>query len=434
MVVKEGSRSPCDPRTRGPKGLVGDVEPREAVGTLRAMSPEEVGGDGAPEPDDTPSGPPPNPLDRPWVHPTELSSFVTTPTLPPRETRPREWAIGLSSAVAAVIVTVLVLVAFGALGGRHRSPLPPPVVTTPSDVVDYAVAERVGAVVAPSVVTIRAGSESLRPVGSGVVLKSDRIVTTAHLLAGAAKVEVVTNTGDELTAKVVGADPQTDLALLAVTGGDLQLAQLGSSNPLPVGRTVVAVTATRGGHYRVGINVVADRDVMIDAGTGIDVAGLLETGITVAPDMAGGALVDTNGSVVGILTRPAGSGPEGLAIPVSVVRDVEDQLDSSGKVAHGWIGVLCTKDDADRAQGGAQVQVVMVDSPAAKAGLAAGDVVVRAGGEMISGRPDLVAAVRSLRPQDPLDLQYVRAGHTRSTSVTLGAGDPQLLSAWPAMG
>jgi putative serine protease PepD len=399
------------------------------------MSPEEVGGDDAPEPDDTPSGPRPNPLDRPWVHPTELSSFVTAPTLPPRETRPREWAIGLSSALAAVIATVLVLVAFGALGGRHRSPLPPPVVTTPSDIVDYAVAERVGTVVAPSVVTVRVGGDTLRPVGSGVVLKSDRIVTTAHLLAGADRIEVVTNTGDELAAKVVGADPQTDVALLAVTGGDLQLANLGSSSALRIGQTVVAVARTRSIHYTVGINVVSDRDVMIDAGTGIDVAGLVDTGLTVAPDMAGGALVDPNGSLVGILTRPSGSGPDGLAIPVSIVRDVEDQLDSpSGKVAHGWMGVLCTKDDADRPQGGAQVQVVMDGSPAAKAGLAAGDVVVRAGGQSISGRPDLVAAVRSLRPQDPLDLQYVRDGHTRSTSVTLGAGDPQLLTAWPAMG
>ena len=137
------------------------------VGTLRAMSPEETGGDGAPEPDDAPSGPPPNPLDRPWVHPSELHSFVSTPPAPPREPRPREWVIGVSSAVAAVLATILVLVAFGALGGRHRSPLPPPVVTNPGDVVDYAVAERVGTAVAASVVMVRARTgDDTRPVGS----------------------------------------------------------------------------------------------------------------------------------------------------------------------------------------------------------------------------------------------------------------------------
>src|SRR5690242_17443383 len=119
------------------------------------MAAEDSGGDGAPEPDDAPSGPPPDPLDRPWVHPSELRSFVSTPTAPPREPRPREWAIGVGSAVAAVLATILVLVAFGALGGRHRSPIPPPVVTDPGDVVDYAIAEQVGNAVAGSVVLVR---------------------------------------------------------------------------------------------------------------------------------------------------------------------------------------------------------------------------------------------------------------------------------------
>ena len=126
--------------------------------------------------------------------------------------------------------------------------------------------------------------------------------------------------------------------------------------------------------------------------------------------MAGGALVDPDGSLVGILTHPAQSGPDGLAIPVAAVRDVEDQLDSSGssgKVTHGWLGVLCNPDASARPGGGAEIQVVMAGSPAEKAGLQAGDVVVRADGSPVSGRPELVAAVRTLRPQDPLDLQYV---------------------------
>jgi len=398
------------------------------------MPAEEAGGDDAPEPDDASGGPPPNPLDRPWVHPSELSSFVSTPTAPPRETRPREWSIGIGSAVAAVIATVLVLVAFGALGGRHRSPLPPPVVTHPDDPIDYSVAERVATVVAPSVVVVRAGGSTTKPVGSGIVVRSDRIVTTAHDLSGATNVDVVTRTGAVLPAKVVGADAETDVALLAVTGGDLQLAPLGSPNGLRVGQTVVAVTATRGGYYQVGIDVVSDNNILVDTGTGIDVAGLVETGLRVTPDMAGGALVDRNATVVGILTHPAAAGPDGLAIPVSIVRDVVDQLESSGKVAHGWIGVICTADDADRPQGGAQIQVVMDGSPAKKAGLAAGDVVVRAGGEAIGGRPDLVSVVRTLRPDDPLDLQYVRGGHTHNVTVTVGAGDLRLLGAWPAMG
>ena len=118
------------------------------------------------EPDDAPSGPPPDPLDRPWVHPSELHSFVSTPSAPPREPRPREWAIGVGSAVAG--------------GARRPSScwwrsapwaaatarrIPPPVVTNAGDVVDYAVAERVGTAVAASVVVVRAAHARRQPAG-----------------------------------------------------------------------------------------------------------------------------------------------------------------------------------------------------------------------------------------------------------------------------
>src|SRR3954462_8788303 len=264
------------PRRGGPELLArtkpqvrGDEEPRGHVGTLRAMSAEDSGGDDAPEPDDALSGPPPDPLDRPWVHPSELHSFVSTPTAPPREPRPREWAIGVGSAVAAVLGTILVLVAFGALGGRHRPPNPPRVVTNPGDVVDYAVAERVGTAVAASVVMVRARSgESSRPVGSGVVVTSDQVITAAHNLNGVGDVVVVTTSGRQLDAKVVGTDAVTDLAVLSVADGDLQLARLGGSGPPRIGQTVVAVGVGASGHDRVSIDVVSDHDVMVDAGTG----------------------------------------------------------------------------------------------------------------------------------------------------------------------
>ena len=277
------------------------------------------------------------------------------------------------SAVAAVLATVLVLVAFGALGGRHRSPIPPPVVTNPGDVVDYAVAERVGTAVAASVVTVRARDARRQPAGGlgrgGDLRSGDH--RRPQPPTGVTDVVVVTNSGRELDAKIVGADPQTDLALLSVADGDLQLAQLAGSGPPRVGQTVVAVGA--GTHYRVSINVVSDRDVMVDAGTGVDVAGLLETGIPVTTDMSGGALVDPDGNLVGILTRAATGSPDGLAVPISTVRDVRDQLDGSGKVTHGWMGVVCDKDAAEsQPQGGASVQIVLEGSPAAAAGLMAG--------------------------------------------------------------
>ena len=163
------------------------------------MSPEDAEGDGEPEPDDPSSGPPPNPLDRPWVHPSELQLVRRRPrTRRSAEIRPREWGVGIASAVAAVLATVLVLVAFGALGGRHRSPLPPPVVTNPGDVVDYAVAERVGAVVAPSVVTVKVGGDD-RPSRSARGWCSSRTASSRPPTSstGPPKVEVSTTTGDD---------------------------------------------------------------------------------------------------------------------------------------------------------------------------------------------------------------------------------------------
>ena len=134
---------------RRTKPLVGgDEEPPRHVGTLRAMSAEDSGGDGAPEPDDAPQRPSAR-SPRPPLGASQRAAFVRQhPQRTAPRAAPREWAIGVGSAVAAVFATVLVLVAFGALGGRHRSPIPPPVVTNPGDVVDYAVAERVGTAVA----------------------------------------------------------------------------------------------------------------------------------------------------------------------------------------------------------------------------------------------------------------------------------------------
>jgi S1-C subfamily serine protease len=398
------------------------------------MAADESEGEGAPEPEDTPNGPPPDPLDRPWVHPSELRSFVSTPPAAPREPRPREWAIGIGSAVAAVLATVLVLVAFGALGGRNRSPLTPPIVTSPGDVVDYAVAEQVGNAVASSVVQVRLRTPGgTRRVGSGVVVSSDRVITAAHNLGNATDVVVVTNVGNALDAKVVGTDPQTDLALLSIAGADLPLVQISGSGVPRIGQTVVAVSADP--HPRVNIDVVSDRDVMVDAGTGIDVAGLLETGIPVTPEMSGGALLDAEGNLVGMLTRAASGSPDGLAVPAATVRDVRVQLDGSGKVTHGWMGVVCDEHPAEnRIDGGAVVRTVVADSPADQAGLMPGDVIVRAGGRLVTGRPDLVAAVRALRPQDPLEVQYWRDGRSRTTTLTLKAGDPQWFTYAPAMG
>ena len=169
---------------------------------------------------------------------------------------------------------------------------------------------------------------------------------------------------------------------------------------------------------------------MVDAGTGIDVAGLLETGITVEPRRwrAARSSTPTARSSASSPTPPRRA-PDGLAVPVvDACATWTTNSTSSGKVDHGWLGVLASKDDADRAGGGAQIDDGTPGSPAAKAGLAPATWSCEPPATRSSGRPDLVAAVRSLRPRTRSTSQYVRDGKPAPTrSPRLGAGDPQLL-------
>jgi len=269
------------------------------------MSPDDEGGFEPRRDPEGVGGPPPQPADRPWVHPSELQSFVATPGAAPAHVRPREWAVGLGSAIAASVVTILVLVAFGALGNGSRSaPAPQPAfVGTPSGV-DYSIARRIAADTAPSVVRVRiVGSDgAVQPVGSGVAVASDRVVTNAHLLGGAPGLDVVTYDGTDHPAKVVGTDPQTDLAVLSVADADLTAVAQGDAGGIAVGGTVVAVAANRSGGYRTDIDVISDQNRLVDAGSGAMVAGAIETGIQPGAAWAGGALVDVSGNLVGVLT------------------------------------------------------------------------------------------------------------------------------------
>jgi S1-C subfamily serine protease len=405
------------------------------------MSPDDEDGDEARQDPDVAGGPPPQPADRTWVHPSELQSFVATPVATGggggSRVRPREWAVGFGSAVAASVVTVLVLVAFGALGNGSRSDVPSPnFVGTPSGV-DYSIARRIAAETAPSVVTVRVvgGDGTAQPVGSGVVLASDRVVTNAHLVQGASALEILTYDGQRLPAKVVGTDPETDLTLLSVTGADLRTVSQGDADGTAVGGTVVAVAANRSGGYRTDIDVISDQNRFVDTGTGAMVAGALETGIQPGAAWAGGALVDSSGNLVGILTSTSTAGVGLVAVPVTAVRDVRDQLEATGTVSHGWLGVVFGDDAVDRPRGGARVRLVIPGSPAAKGGLAAGDVMTDVADQAVHGYADAIAAVRALRPQDPVEVGYVDpSGHTHRARVTLAATDPAVQASYPVNG
>jgi putative serine protease PepD len=321
-----------------------------------------------------------------------------------------------------VVATILVLVAFGAIGARNRSPIRPPVVSTPDEVLDYGVAGRVFQSVLPSIVTVQSKVGDTTTVLSGVAVRSDRVITSAHPLTGATAVTVVTHDGRTIAAKVLGVDPDTDILVLEVTNGDLSFAALGTGSEPDVGQAVVAVAAGKANQGWLGMNVVAERNTLVASGTGSTLAGLIQTGISTTPDTTGGGLFDTSGRVVGILTTVPGALKTGLAVPIAVARDVQSQLDASGKVIHGWLGVD-GDDETDRVDGGAHVKSVVEGSPAFKAGVIAGDVITRVGTLPIHSYADLVAEWRRRHPGDPFPITFWR-GNQPHNNVQLSLGAP----------
>jgi putative serine protease PepD len=378
----------------------------------------------APDAEDDPgAGPRPDPLDRPWVHPSELRSFVATPEAPPAAPpRPREWVIGITSAIAAVLATVLILSAFGAIGGRHRSPIRPPAPTTPDEALDYGYAVRVYESMGPSVVTVSVKVGDTTTNVSGVAVTGDRVLTSAHAVGSAnAVITIVTQPeGRSFTAKLVGTDPDTDLALLDVPQGDLAFPPLASGSEPSVGQALVALGAGRGGPY-VGMNVLEERNLLVPTPWGATLAGLMRSGISTPTDSTGGGLFDVSGRVVGILVTVPGDGRPGLAIPISVAKDVQTQLDATGKVAHAWFGVD-GQDAADRPDGGARILTVAPGSPAEKAGILPGDVVTRVGNVAIRTYADLVAEWRRRHPGDSITLTFVHGAQAKpNVQISLAA-------------
>jgi putative serine protease PepD len=379
--------------------------------------------------DERAGSPPPHPSNRAWVHPSELTAFVA------RE-RPASgrWTRGAALAVGvAVIVAVAgVVVAFN-LGEPGRSPQPAARTTA---------IQRIASVVAPSVVAIRLtrGEEAGR--ASGVCVGPGQLVTSAHALEGATSISVVTPQGRTVPATEVGRDPVTDLALLAVDENHALPAKLGTSDRLSVGQQVIGVASSGASRNRwVDVGAIGSFNRAFVWGQGVAVPGLIETDVTAGEEHSGGALVDIRGAVVGILVVPPDASTAGFSLPIDQARDVAAQLMAGGRARHGWLGVLAT-DATDRVGGGARVQGVVTGSPADRAGLQQGDMLVdfRVGNSTtaVSSMAQLMAEVGRRKPGERLDFTLYRDGGKRHVSVKLGdqkdAGSTSTSAAAPGDG
>jgi len=360
--------------------------------------------------DERDSGPPPDPSDRAWVHPSELTAFVAKrrPAAGPR-TRWAALAVGIG--VVAAVAAVVVAVNLGEQGGSSRP------------AAQSAAAQQIASAVAPSVVAIRLtrGDETRRV--SGVCVQPGQVLMSAHALDGATSVSVVTTSGRTVTATEIGRDNVTDLALLAVDERSARPAKLGSSD-LSVGQPVVGVASSASGRQRwVDSGEIAAFNRVFTWSLGVAVPGLIETDLKAGEENSGGALVDRQGALVGILVVPPDASTAGFSLPIEQAREVTAQLIAGGRARHGWLGVLAT-DATDRVGGGARVQGVVGNGPADRAGLVQGDVIVdfRVGNSTtaISSMAQLMSEVGKRKPGERLDFTLYRDGGKRHLSVKLG--------------
>jgi putative serine protease PepD len=347
-------------------------------------------------------GLPPHPLDRVWFHPSELGA-APDPAQAHR-TGPRQWAVVAIAALCGAIATVGVLTATGDVGGGGGS-----AGSSSSIVPVFAQLQRdhTAALVATagaSVVAVRVTKADGSDVGgSGVALGGDRIVTSAAVVADASQVEVTTDHGRVFAARIVGSDPETDLALLEVKDARVPPAETGSSDDLSVGTWVLAVAAAGGENRWASQGVVSGLRVLVDHGGAAPMPGMVATDVDAPASAGGGVLLDDEGDVVAILSRVA----PGHAVPVEAAREVADQLAASGRVRHAWLGIDAT-DAAGREGGGALVQAVTDGGPGQAAELRAGDVITSLDESRIADLADLVAAVSHRRPGDPVVLTVHR--------------------------
>src|SRR5437773_3140335 len=269
------------------------------------------------------------------------------------------------------------------------------------------------------------GSGQSQAQGSGWVYDSSgHIVTNDHVVQGATKVSVTFADGSKYSAHVVGTDPSTDLAVLKVDAPSSKLhpLSLGDSSNLQVGDGVVAIGSPFGLDESVTTGIVSALNRDISSTNNFTISGAIQTDAAINHGNSGGPLLNMSGEVVGINTQiesdSGGNECAGFAVPSNTISTVASKLVSGQTVQHAYLGVF-VQTPANRS--GAAVAQVKSGSPAADAGLKAGDVITSFGGETIQSPDDLTAAVAAKAPGNKVSTTYVRNGTTKTTQVTIGS-------------
>jgi serine protease Do len=277
-----------------------------------------------------------------------------------------------------------------------------------------------------------------KALGSGVIVSADGyIVTNNHVVTKASQIEVILSDRRTFKGKVVGADPQTDIAVVKIDAQNLPLVPFGDSGQMKVGDTVMAFgnpfeqyfTVTRGSVSALGRSLSDPRSNKFE--------DFIQTDAAINPGNSGGALVNVRGQVIGINTAiiPGGAGPGGepsfigigFAIPSNTAKHVMENLIKTGKVSRGYLGVSIKSLDGAFAKefkvpdtSGALVQEVTSGGPADKAGIKIGDVIRKLNGRTIEDSEQLMATVTDINPGTEVKLDILRDGQPMTIHVTLG--------------
>lgn len=266
-----------------------------------------------------------------------------------------------------------------------------------------------------------------RSLGTGFIISDDGyILTNDHVVDGADEIQVKLADGRTFTGTVRGLDPKLDLALIKIEAGrQLPAARLGDSDKLRIGEWVMAIGNPFGLGQTVTVGIVSAKGRVIGAGPYDD---FIQTDASINPGNSGGPLFNVQGEVVGINTAIiAGGQGIGFAIPVNMARQVVDQLRDNGKVVRGWLGVVVQPLSEELAQSfaldrprGALVSEVVKDSPAEKAGIKRGDVILRYDGQAIDERTELPKAVAATTVGKKVPVVVYRDGREQELNVEIG--------------
>lgn len=271
--------------------------------------------------------------------------------------------------------------------------------------------------------------------GSGVIVSANGyILTNHHVIEAADEVEIALVDGRKAKAKLIGSDPETDLAVLKTNLTDLPVITFGQSQQVKVGDVVLAVGNPFGVGQSVTMGIVS---ALSRSRVGINTfEDFIQTDAAINPGNSGGALTDTSGNLIGINTaiysRSGGSLGIGFAIPVHIAKQIMEQIVQTGSVIRGWLGVSMQDMTLELAESfgleepsGALIASVLKDGPADKAGIKTGDILIGIAGKPLKNSSEMLNVVAALPPGETVTVTVIRNKREKSIPVKVGVRPKQ---------